>query len=166
MIVVVEGGDELVGLATMEPVPAVESPPEWPRRTRRAHVGLVLRGEVPLAHRVAGIAVGSEDLAQEPVLLGRPPPVPREADGEVRHPTHPVAVVVAPGEQAGPGGGAQRGGVEIGQPDPVSGQLVHHRGVDVRAVATELGEADVIEHHQDDVRGPGRRSGDRRPPRL
>jgi hypothetical protein len=118
VVVVVEGGHELVGLPAVEAVPAVEAPgreatwpgapPCWSR----------LGGEVPLPDGVGGVAMGAQDLREEAVLPGRLPPVAGEADGQVGHPPHPTAVVVATGEQAGPGGRAQGGGVEVGQSDP------------------------------------------------
>ena len=65
--------------------------------------------------------------------------------------------MVAPGEQAGAGGRAQRGGVEVGEPDALGGEAVDDGRVDVGPVAAELGEADVVEHDEDDV-GRARRA--------
>ena len=73
-------------------------------------------------------------------------------------------MVIAPGQQAGAGGGAQRGGVEVGQPDPVPGQSIDDRRLDGRAVAAQLGEADIIEHDQDHIGRPLGRRGLRGPP--
>ena len=119
MVVVVERGDELVRLAAVEAVPAVEAAAERPGRPRVGHVGLALRAEVPLPHGVRRVPGGAEDLGEEAVLAGRAAPVPREARGEVGHPAHATAVMVPAREQAGPGGRAQCGGVEVGQPRPL-----------------------------------------------
>jgi len=62
VVVVVEGGDELVGLASVEAVPAVESPGQGPCRPGRRHVRLVLRREVPLPHGIGGVTVLTQDL--------------------------------------------------------------------------------------------------------
>ncbi len=166
VIVVIERGHELVGLPTVEPVPPVEPAAQGPGGARTGHVGLVFRAEVPLADRVGGIAVSLQDLGQIAVLTGRLAPVAGVPDGQVRHPAHSAAVVVATGEQGSPGGGAQRGGVEIGQAEPPGGQAVEHRGVDIRPEAAELGESDVIQDDEDDVGRSLRWGRRRRPPRL
>jgi hypothetical protein len=61
---------------------------------------------------------------------------------------HADRVVVASGEQRRPGRRAQRGDVEVGELQAAGGEGVDVRGVDVGAVAAELGEAGVVE--QDD----------------
>ena len=60
VVVVHEGRDELVDLAREEPVEALEPAPERPPVAAGAEVRLVLGGQVPLAHRVRGVAVGRE----------------------------------------------------------------------------------------------------------
>ena len=79
VVVVVETGDELVGLATVESVPAVEPSAEGPGRPGGGHVRLLLGAEVPLPHGVGGIPVGPEDLGDESVLPWRATPVARES---------------------------------------------------------------------------------------
>ena len=103
VVVVVEPRDELVGLATVEAIPAVEAPAERPGGARARHVRLVLGAQVPFADGVGGIAVGPEDLGKEAVLARRPAPVAGKPDGEVGDPPHPAAVMVAPGQEAGTG---------------------------------------------------------------
>ena len=46
--------------------------------------------------------------------------------------------------------------MEVGQADAAGGQSVEHRGLDVGAVAAELGEANVVEHDEHHVGRPGR----------
>ena len=70
--------------------------------------------------------------------------------------THAIGVVVASGEQARAGGGAQRGRMEVAEPQAARGQPVERRRPDVGAEAAQLREADVIENDVDDVRRPGR----------
>ena len=104
VVVVVEPGNELVRLAAVKPVPAVEAASEWPRGPRLGHVGLVLGAQMPLADGVGRVPVGPEDLRQEAVLAGRPAPVPGEAAGQVGDAPHATAVVVAAREEARPRG--------------------------------------------------------------
>ena len=166
VVVVEEGGHELVGLPAVEAVPAVEPAGQGPRGPRGGHVGLVLGAEVPLADGVGGVAGLAQDLREVAVLAGRLAPVAGIADGEVGHPAHAAAVVVPPGQQAGPGGRAQRGGVEVGQAHARGRQPVDHRGVDGGAVTAELGEPHVVEDDEHHVGRAGRRRRLRRPPRL
>src|SRR5947207_12413493 len=72
----------------------------------------------------------------------------------------------AAGEDAGAGRRAQRGGVEVGVAEAAAGEGVEVRRVDVGAVTAELGEAHVVEHHEDDVGRAGRRPRLLGPPRL
>ena len=75
-------------------------------------------------------------------------------------------MVVATGQQAGAGGGAERGGVEVAVPQPARRESIDGGRLDVRAVAAELREPDVVEHDGHEVRRV--RRGLRRlgPPRL
>ena len=166
VVVVVEGGHELVGLAAVEPVPAVEAPRERPGPPGRPHVGLVVGGEVPLAHGVGGVAGRPQDLGEEGALGGDLPEVAGIAHGQVGHPPHGVGVVVAAGQQTRPGRRAQGGRAEVGQAHPAVGQGVEPRRVDVRAVTAELGEAHVVEDDQHHVGRAGRRLGLGWPPGL
>jgi hypothetical protein len=166
VVVVEERGHELVGLATVKAVPAVEAAAERPGGAGGSVVGLLFGAEVPFADRVGGIAACPQHLGEEPVLPRRSAPVPREARGQVGDPTHATAVVVASGEEAGPGGGAERGGVEVGQTDAVRGHTVDHRRVDVGAVTAELREPDVVEDDENHVGCPVGRCGHRGPPGL
>ena len=166
VVVVVEGRCELVCLAAVEPVPAVESATEGPRAPGARHVGLLLRAQVPLAHGIGRVPVGPEDLGQEAVLAWGPAPVPGESAGQIGDASHPAAVVVPSREQAGAGRGAEGRRVEVREPEAVGGQGVDDRGVDVGPVATELGESHVVEHDEHHVGRTVGWRGERRPPRL
>jgi hypothetical protein len=165
MIVVIESRHELMGLAAMEAIPAVEAAAERPGGARGGHARLVLGRQVPFADRVGGIARRPQDFRQVAVLARRTAPVAGVADGQVRDSAHAAAVMVAPGQQADAGRGAERGRVEVGQPGTGGRQPVEHRRPDVRAVTAQLGEADVIEHHQDDIGRTRWRRRHWRPPR-
>ncbi len=165
MVVVVQRRHELVGLAAVEPVPPVEAARERPGRARRGHVGLVLGREVPLPDGVRRVSVRAQDLREEAVLAWNTTPVAREPDREIRDPSHAVAMVVAAGHETRTGRRAQRGRMEVREPEPVLREAVERRRRDVGAVAAELGEADVVEHEQQHVRRTGLRFGLGRPPR-
>ena len=68
----------------------------------------------------------------------------------------PDGVVVAPGEERGPGRRAQRGHVEAVEGCAAGGQRVHVRGPDVGAEGAQVAEAGVVEHDDDDVGRAGR----------
>ena len=164
--VVDQGGYVLVGLAAEEAVPALEALGQRPAIPSGGHVLLVLGGEVPLAHRVGGVAVGGEHGRGHGARVGDAGVVAGEAGGQVDDAAHAHPVVVAPGQHAGPGGGAQGGGVEVGVAQPAGGQAVEGGGVEVGAEAAQLGEAHVVEHDEQHV---GRALGRRRlgrPPGL
>ena len=78
-------------------------------------------GEVPFAHRVGVVALIPQDLGEETVFKGDLTIAAREARRPLGDAGHAVAVVVAAGDQAGPGGGAEGGGVEIGVAEPSCG---------------------------------------------
>ena len=166
MAVVHERGRELVRLAAEEAVEAVEAAPQRPPGPRRAEVALVVRREVPLADRVRAVAERPEHLGEKAVLLADAGVIPGEAGGEVGDPAHADAVVVAPGEDAGAGRGAQRGGVEVRVAQAVCGQPVERRCGDVGPEAAELCEAHVVEQDDQHVGRSRGRTYRVRPPRC
>ena len=166
VVVAVERGHELVRLAAVEPVPAVEPAAERPGAAIARHVGLVVGREVPLAHRVGRVALVAEDLGEEPVGAGDVARVPGVAGREVGDPAHAVAVVVAAGEQARARRRAERRGVEVREPHTAGREAVDVGGGDVGAVAADLREADVVEHDEQHVGCVRRRFALRWPPRL
>ena len=151
VVVAVERGHELVRLATVEAVPAVEPAPERPAAAVGGHVRLVVGREVPFADGVRRVPGGPQDLRQEPVLGRDLARVARIGHGEVGDAAHAVRVVIAAGEQARTRRRAERSGVEVGEPHPRRRQCVDVRRLDDRSVAPELGEADVVEHEVDHV---------------
>ena len=153
VVVVGERGAELVGLALEEPVEAVETPLEGPVVERPGRRALFHRGQMPFAHGEGGIALVVEDLGHGGGVTGDVAGHVGEAGVEVAHRPHADGVVVATGEQRGPGGGTQRGDVEVGVAEPVGGEGVDVGRVDVGSVAAELGEPEVVEEDHDHVRG-------------
>ena len=159
-----EFGVVLVGLTAHESVVAVEAPTERPLVPRAARRHLGSRSQVPLAHGERGVALPAENLREEAVLLGDGGVVAGEPRGELHHAGHAVGVMVPPGEQAGPRGGAQGGGVEVGIATSLRRQAVEGRRGDVGSVGAELGVAHVVEEHDDHVGGAGGRRGEWWPP--
>ena len=160
MVVMDQVGGELVGLPLEEAVEAVEAALERPLVEGAGRRGVVHGAQVPLAHREGGVALVAQDLGHGRGVVGDVPPHVRIAAVEVGDGPHSHGVVVASGEQGGPGGRAQRGHVEVRVPEPGVGQGVDVRGGEVRSVAPEMGEAGVVQEDHHDVRGV--RSGMRR----
>ena len=115
--------------------------------------------EVPFADghgRVAGVA---EQAGEGGGRLRQAGVVARVGPGDVGQEAHPDGVVVAPGEERGPGGRAQGGDVEAVEGGAAAGQPVEVRGGDVGAEDPEVAEAGVVEHDGHDVGCAGRRLG-------
>ena len=106
---------------------------------------------MPLAHGPGGVPVVAEHLGEEAGVLVDAPVEPGEAGGVVGDAAHAGGVMVAPGEQAGPRGRAHRRGVEAAIAQPSISQTIEVRRVDVGTEASDLGETDIVEHHEHDV---------------
>jgi hypothetical protein len=161
-----ERGRELVGLATEEAVEALEAATDRPAVAPSTEVLLVLRREVPLADRVRRVPVRRQHRREEPARARDAGVVAREAARQFDDATHAARVVVATGQHARASRRAQRGGVEVGVPQAVRGEAVERRRLDVRTEAAQLGEADVVEQHEQHVGRTRRRPGLVGPPRL
>ena len=74
-------------------------------------------------------------------------------------------MMVASGQQRRARGRAHRGGVEAGVAQAFGREPIDGRRPDRRAVAAEIGKADVVEQHDQDIGSAGRRLQRRRPPR-
>ena len=164
VVVVHQVGPVLVGLPSHEAVVPLEAPTERPLVAGAPHRHLGGRCQVPLPHGVGGVPVANQDLGQEAVLFGDGGVVARETRSQLHHARHPVRVVVAAGEQARTRRRAQHRGVEVGVPATAPRHPIEARRLDVGAVTAELGVADVVEQHHDDVRGTVGRGRQRRPP--
>ena len=152
MVVGHQFGVELVGLALHEPVEPVEPTRQRPLVERAGGRALLHRCEVPLADGERGVAGVAEHLGHRGSVVRDVAEHVRETRAEVRHRPHPDRVLRSAGEQRCPRRRAQRRHVEVGELQSACRQRVDVRGVDVRAVAAELGEPGVVEQHHDDVR--------------
>ena len=142
-VVVAPGIGRLRGAAAPADDRLVEAAFVWPE-------GEVV-AQVPLAEQACRVAVVLEDLRQRRLLESHD-----RAAGERRRDA--AAEGVAPGQQPGPGGSAQRVNMEVREPHRVGMESVHVRRVDDSiAVAAEVAVALVVGDHQDDVGFPAMR---------
>ena len=108
---------------------------------------------MPLADHEGGVAGAVEHLGHRGRLVGDAAPHVGEPGAEVRDGPHAHRVVVAAGEQRGPGGRAQRRDVEVREAQATGGEAVDVGRREVGPVAAEVGEAEVVEEDHHDVRG-------------
>jgi hypothetical protein len=144
---------ELVGLAVEEAVEAVEAAGERPLVGTDRRPSTRPSGEVPLADHEGRVALVVQHLGDRRGVVGDVAELVGEPGVEVRDRPHADRVVGSTGEQRRPGRRAQRGHVEVGEPQTARRERVDVRRVDVGAEAAELREAGVVEQHDDDVRG-------------
>ncbi len=122
VVVLDQGRPELVGLPLEEAVEALEAPAQRPPGPGGAGVELVLRREVPLPDGPRGVAGGGQRFGQQAARVRDAGVVAGEAARQLHDAAHADRVVVPPGEQAGPGGRAQRRGVEVGVAQTARGE--------------------------------------------
>ena len=149
-----------------EAVEAVEPAGQRPAIERPGAAAFGQRGDVPLAQHVGAVAVRAQHFCQRPGFLADLAAIPGKTAVEVRQAANPRRVVVAPGQQRGAGGGAHRRGMEAGIAQPLGRQPVDRRRAHRGAEAAEVGEAGIVEQHQQDVRRTLGRAGWCRPVRL
>ena len=142
----------LVCLARHKAVEAVETPLQGPVVVGAGGTRLVDGSQVPLARREGLVSVRPQHLGQVGRLAGSESPGVGKAVDHLRHPAHADAVMVAAGEQAGPGRRAERSDVEVRIAQSVGGEAVEGRGFDIGAVAAEVRVAHVVQHDHHDVR--------------
>ena len=145
--------EELVGEATEESVEPLEALAQGPVLERTDLGLLVGRRQVPLAHRVGRVAGVAQELGQRGRRRGDAAAGVGEAGVPLGDDGHAHAVVVAAGEQRGAGRRAQRGRVELVVAEAPGGEPVDGGGVELGSVGAEVGEADVVEHHEQHVGG-------------
>ena len=153
----------LAGLGAEEAVVLLEADAQRPPVEGTRGGGLRARHQVPLPDRHGVVAGVLEQPRHRRGAARDASGVAGEAESRLLGDAHADRVVVATGEQRGPGRGADRGHVEALVAQPATGDLVDPRGRDARAEAPELGEADVVEHDHQHVGGTlrGARVGDR-----
>ena len=146
-------GRVLVGLGVHEAVEAIEAAAERPAVERAGGARFGERRDVPLAQHVVAIAVRAQHLGQGAGLVGDLAAIAGIARIEIGEAADAHRMVVAAGQQRRPRGRAHRRGVEAGVAQAASGDGVDGGRGDGRAVAAEIGEADIVEQHDQDVGG-------------
>ena len=159
VVVADQVGRPVVGVALEEAVVALEPHPERPAVEGAGGRPLPARREVPLADGQGAVAGVAQQAGEGRRALGQPGGVAGVAHRQVGQKAHPHRVVVASGEERGPGRRAQGGHVEAVVAQPAVGQAVDVRRGDVRAEAPQLGEAGVVEDDGHHVRGTRGRLG-------
>ena len=142
----------LPGLAGQEPPEVVEAPSAGPPVEGTGRALHPARRQVPLPDGCGGIAVELQHLRERRGVLGGHRGVAGERAGELADGTEADGVMVAPGEQRGPGGRAQSRDVEGVVAQPVAGQPLEVRGVDRAAERRGLSDAGVVDADDEDVR--------------
>ena len=166
VVVVHEVGIPLTRVAPEEAVEALEPATERPAGVGPRRCLLIARGQVPLADHERAVALLHQHLRQHPVLERDDPVVAGEAGRQFGDRGHAVAVMVPPGDDAGPARRTQRRGVHVREPQPGGGQRVEVRCLDRTPVAAQVTETRVVQHHEHHVRAAGLRPGDGRPRRT
>ena len=142
----------VVGRAPENPEVAVEAALAGP--TMLGAVGRDLPADVPFAAHVGGVSRRPERLGDGHALVVEAAPVAVLVEIR-RHPSDADLVGVEAGEDRRPGGAAPGGVVELGEADAVGGQTVETRGLDLAAVAADVGEPHVVVHDEQDVGSVG-----------
>ncbi len=154
-----------VGEAVQEAVEAVEAALARPG-VPRAGVGAVgVLGQVPLPDHQRRVALVAQDLRRRGDVLRQLHRIAREARVGVGDVAHPDRVRVEPGQEGRARRRAHRRDVEVGVAQPTRREGVQVRRRDLRAVAPEVGEPEVVGQDDHDVRLALRRRP-RRPERL
>ena len=152
LLVLHQIGIPLIGLATQEPVVALETATSGPVPLRRRHVGLVLGAAVPLAEHVGVVAALAEHLRDRGRLERDVPVRSREPGGHLADARHPDRGVVATRQQRRASRRAQGCGVELGVAQSALGEPRHRRHLDRAAERLECAESGVVPHHEQHVR--------------
>ena len=147
----VEPGLVLRGLAGQEAVKIVEAVPGGPAVEGPHGGGLVRGGVVPFAEGGSLVAVVVQDLGDGGGGLGDGAGVAVPVHGAFGNGAGTDPLVVAPGEQGGPGGRADGGGVKGVVADAFVTQPGEGRGVNFAAEGPGLAEAHVVQQDDEDV---------------
>ena len=156
----------LVGLGVEKAIEAVEAAAERPAVERSGRTAFGQRRDVPFADHVVAIGVRAQHFGERPGFARDLAAIAGIAAVEIGEAADADGMMVAPRQQRRARGRAHRGGVEAAVAQAFGGQPVDGRRPDRRSVAAEIGEADIVEQHDQDVGRAGRRLLRRRPPRL
>ena len=152
-------GRVLVGLGVHEAVEAVEAAAERPAVERAGSAQFGERRHMPLAQHVVAIAVRAQHLGDGPGLARDLAAIARIARIEVGQAADADRMMVAARQQRRSRGRAHRRRMKAGVAQAASGDGVDDGGGDGRAVAAEIGEADIVEQDDQDVGGAFGRFG-------
>ena len=125
-----------------------------------------LFAEMPFSEHEGGIAVVSQDFGEGGAVVGEFQSVAGEAGIAVRHMPHARIVRVQACEQRGAGGRAHRVHMKVRVLQAAGCHLIYMGRGDLAAVAAEVGIAQVVAEHHDDVGCILRRGGVLGPMRL
>ncbi len=158
----------LVGFTPHESVELFEAHPSGPPIERSGRADFPYRSVVPFTESRCAVAVLSQRLGYGRRRFRDDAVVAVVAGGKLCDGSGVDDVVVAAGQQRGPGGRTQRRGVETVVPQPFLGQRVTGRGFNRPTKCCGGAEADVVEQHDHHVRRPlrGPDGGDGRHLRL
>ena len=159
-------GRILIGLGIEKAVEAIEAAPQRPAVERPGGAAFGQRRNVPLANHIVAIAVLSQHFRQRAGLARDLAAIAGIAGVEVGEAADADRMVVASGQQRRARRRAHRGGMEAGIAKAVGRELVDGRRPDGRAVTAEIGKADIVEQHDQDVGRALRRLCRARPPWL
>ena len=152
MVVVDELGVILVGVTAQEAVEALEASAQRPAVIGPCRRRLMRRGQVPFADSVGVVALLQEDFREKTVLKGNHPIAAGKTGGAFGDAGQAIRVMVASGEQARAGGGAEGRRVKVGVAQPAGRKRVEMRRADRRTVTAKLTEAGVVQHDEQYIR--------------
>ena len=109
------------------------------------------QGEVPFTDHPGSVAGGAEYL-RNGGRMGRKFPSIAGLAGVVRHPPDARLVRIESGHERGASWAAARGVREVGETDAVLCEAVEVGGLNLPAVAAEVGVAEIVGHDDDDIR--------------
>ena len=148
---------ELIGLGIEEAIEAIKAAAERPAVERPGGAAFGQRRDVPFADHVVAIAVRPQHFRQRARLARDLAAISRVAAVEIGEAADADRMMVAPGKQRRARRRTHRGGVEARIAQAFGGEPVDGRRLDRRAVAAEIGKADIVEQHDEDVRRALRR---------
>ncbi len=148
-----EVGLPLVGITAHEAVEVLKAQAGGPLVEGPGLAGRESRRVVILAEPRRGVAVVQQDAADGGLVFGDNAVVAGEPGGLFGDDAEAGRVVVATGQQRGPGGRAQGGGVDVVVAQAVIGDTVHGRCGDHTAEGARNPEAGIVGDDEQDVGG-------------
>ena len=151
-VVLRDHGVVLTRLAAEDAPEVIESPRVRPAVKRPGCALEVIGGQVPLAEAGGAVAVALERPDERSAVLRNRGRVARERARQLADRPEPHRVVVAAGQQRGPGGRAQRRDVEAVVREPLFADPRHVRRRHGAAERRRVAETRVVDQDEQDVR--------------